>query len=139
MSNSNPGFSTPEAVEAAFYAAFCSCDLKAMNMVWGRTEVICIHPGSTALVGRNVVLRSWRNILMDAEPPHLHIEVISRIVCDKLAVHVVEEHIMPVAGAPGTTSVVLATNIYRHEEDGWRMLEHHASLPRTSQRLHTLQ
>ena len=139
MSTSDPAFSTPEAVEAAFYAAFCACDIQAMDMVWARTEVICIHPGSTALVGRNVVLRSWKNILMDAEPPHLHIEVISRIVSDKLAVHVVEEHIAPVAGAAGTTSVVLATNIYRHEEGGWRMLEHHASLPRTSQRQHTLQ
>jgi len=139
MSNSDPGFSTPEAVEAAFYAAFCACDIQAMDLVWARTEVICIHPGSTALVGRNVVLRSWKNILMDAEPPHLHIKVISRIVSDKLAVHVVEEHIAPVAGAAGITSVVLATNIYRHEEDGWRMLEHHASLPSTLQRLHTLQ
>lgn len=139
MNDSESGFSSPQAVEAAFYAAFCACDIQAMEMVWARTEVICIHPGSTALVGRNVVLRSWKNILMDAEPPHLHIEVISRIVSDKLAVHVVEEHITPVAGAAGTTSMVLATNIYRHEEDGWRMLEHHASLPRSSQRLHTLQ
>jgi len=139
MSESEAGFSTPEAVEAAFYAAFCTCDLQAMDMVWAKTEVICIHPGSTPLVGRNVVLRSWKNILMLAEPPHLHIEIISRIVCDKLAVHVVEEHITPGAGAAGTTSVVLATNIYRYEDDGWRMLEHHASMPRTSQRLHTLQ
>lgn len=139
MSDSEPRFSTPEAVETAFYAAFSACDMQAMDMVWARSEVICIHPGSTALVGRNVVLRSWKNILMDAEPPHLHIEVISRILHDKLAVHVVEEHIMPVAGAPGTTSMVLATNIYRHGDDGWRMLEHHASVPRSSQRLHTLQ
>jgi len=139
MNDSKAGFSTPEAVETAFYAAFADCDVQAMNAVWADDDVICIHPGSSALIGHDAVMRSWINILTDADPPNLHIEVISRIVCDKLAVHVVEEHIAPVAGAPGTTSVVLATNIYRHEDDGWRMLEHHASLPRSSQRFHTLQ
>jgi len=98
--------------------------------------VICIHPGSTALVGREVVMRSWSNILTGAEPPTLKVEVLNRIAGDELAVHVVEEHISSVTGSPEPTSVVLATNVYCLETDGWRLLEHHASMPRPIQTTH---
>jgi ketosteroid isomerase-like protein len=129
-------FSTSEIVEAAFYAAFANCDLKAMDAVWADAEVICIHPGSSALVGREVVMRSWTNILTNAEPPTLKVEVISRTVCNELAVHVVAEHITPETGSPEPASVVLATNVYCLEKDGWRLLEHHASMPRLKQTTH---
>ncbi|NNF96328.1 MAG: SnoaL-like domain-containing protein [Halobacteria archaeon] len=130
------GFSTPEAAEAAFYAAFANCDIQAMDAVWADTGVICIHPGSTALLGRDVVMRSWMNILTQADPPNLHIEVLSRTVSNDLAVHVVEEYIAPVNGSPESTSVVLATNVYCLEADGWRLLEHHASIPKPRQTTH---
>jgi ketosteroid isomerase-like protein len=139
MSDSEAGFSTPEAAEEAFYMAFADCDIQAMAKVWAMSEVICIHPGSTALVGYDAVMRSWTNILTNAEPPNMRIEVLSRYVSIDLAVHLVEEHIKPGEGTPGTTLVVLATNIYRREQDEWRILEHHASLPRSSQRQPTLQ
>lgn len=129
-------FSSSEETEAAFYAAFENCDLQAMDVVWADAEVICIHPGSTALVGRKVVMRSWSNILTNAEPPNLKVEVLSRTVNDELAVHVVEEHITPATGFPEPTSVVLATNVYCLEADGWRLLEHHASMPRPKQTTH---
>jgi len=125
-----PGFSSPEAAEAAFYAAFANCNVQAMDMVWANAEVVCIHPGSMALLGREAVMRSWINILSQAEPPNLHIELVSRTESDGLAIHVVEEHITPQTGSPEPTSVVLATNIYRLETSGWRLLEHHASTPR---------
>ncbi len=129
-------FSTSEAAETAFYAAFANCDVHAMDVVWANARVICIHPGSIALVGRDVVMRSWSNILTNAEPPTLKVEVLSRIVRDNLALHLVEEHITPVTGSPEPTSVVLATNIYCLETDGWRLLEHHASIPRPRQTTH---
>jgi len=131
-----PTFSSSEAAEAAFYAAFANCDLYAMDVVWADAEVICIHPGSSALIGRKVVMRSWSNILTNAEPPTLKVEVLSRILRDDLAVHVVEEHISPVTGSPEPTSVVLVTNVYCLEADGWRLLEHHASMPRPKQTTH---
>ncbi len=131
-----PTFSTSEATEAAFYAAFTNCDLQAMDVVWADAGVICIHPGSMALVGREVVMRSWSNILTGAEPPTLKVEVLSRIVRDDLAVHLVEEHITPVTGSHEPTSIVLATNVYCLETDGWRLLEHHASVPRPRQTTH---
>jgi len=134
--HNDSGFSTPEAAETAFYKAFADCDLQAMDAVWAEAEVICIHPGSTALLGREAVMRSWINILTQAEPPNLHIEVLSRTVANELAVHMVEEHITPVTGSPESTSVVLATNVYCLETNGWRLLEHHSSIPRPRQTTH---
>jgi len=131
-----PNFSSSEEAEAAFYAAFANCDLRAMDVVWADAEVICIHPGSTALVGRNIVMQSWSNILTNAEPPNLNVEVLSRTVRNELAVHVVEEQITPLTGSPESTSVVLATNVYCLEADGWYLLEHHASVPRPRQTTH---
>jgi ketosteroid isomerase-like protein len=139
MSNSKFDFSTPHDAETAFYTAFADCDVQAMDAVWADGDVICIHPGTSALIGHDTVMRSWINILTHAEPPNIHIEVVDRYVGTDLAVHVVVEHIRPASGATGLKAVVVATNIYRREEDGWRILEHHASVPSSSQRQQTLQ
>jgi uncharacterized protein (TIGR02246 family) len=125
--------STPQAAESAFYAAFSACDYKAMEAVWADDGVVCIHPGSSALLGRDAVMRSWSNMLLNAEPPNIRINVISRTAGNGLAVHVVEEHISSGYGDAASVSMVLATNVYRQEDDGWRLLEHHASVPRFPQ------
>jgi ketosteroid isomerase-like protein len=122
--------STPQAAEAAFYAAFAECDFKAMETVWAVEGVICIHPGSSVLHGRDAVMRSWANMLLNAEQPKIRVNVLSRTSSNGLAVHVVEEHITSGYGDTASVSLVLATNVYRDEGDGWRLLEHHASVPR---------
>ena len=139
MSNLQADFRTPQAVETAFYTAFTNCDVQAMDTVWAEGNVICIHPGSSALVGHEAVMRSWMHILTDAEPPNLHVLVLYRHVGTDLAMHVVEEQIIQNSGNTESTSVVLATNIYRNNINGWRMVEHHASLCKTARRRHTLQ
>jgi len=131
-----PNHATADAAEAAFYAAFVDCDIQAMKAVWADAEVICVHPGSSVLIGREVVMQSWSHILTNAEPPNLNIEVLSRTVCNELAVHVVEEHIASMTGSPEPASIVLATNVYSLEPDGWRLREHHASMSRPRQTTH---
>jgi ketosteroid isomerase-like protein len=123
-------FSTPESAESAFYAAFAECDYKAMENIWAEGDVICIHPGSSALLGRDAVMRSWANMLLNAEAPSIRVNVLSRISGKGLAVHVVEEHITSGYGDAASVSMVLATNVYREYSEGWRLLEHHASVPR---------
>jgi uncharacterized protein (TIGR02246 family) len=129
------GFSSPEAAEAAFYFAFAACDLEAMNDVWATDGVVCIHPGSDALLGRESIMRSWAEILVNAELPSLRTQVLSRTVSNDLAVHVVEESIAPRGKSSEIISIVLATNVYRRDENGWKLLEHHASAPMARQRL----
>lgn len=123
-------FPTSDAAEAAFYTAFADCDYTAMDAVWASEGGICIHPGSPVLFGRDVVMRSWANILVHSEPPTIRIKLVSRTVSEELAVHVVEEHIAPADSDSAAAAVVQATNVYRREADGWRLLEHHASIAR---------
>lgn len=48
----------------AFYLAFESKDYAAMDHLWSEArDVICIHPGWNALIGRPMVMESWRAIL----------------------------------------------------------------------------
>ena len=123
-------FSTPQGAEDAFYAAFAECDYKAMETIWALDDIVCIHPGSSALIGRGAVMRSWANMLLNAEPPMIRINVLSRITGNDLVVHVVEEHITSGYGDTASVSLVQATNVYRKEGGEWRLLEHHASMPR---------
>src|SRR5262245_5599596 len=59
---------------AAFYAAFGTRDIKAMEDVWSRDQpVSCIHPGWPVVHGRTEVMASWSGILANRNAP--------RIVC----------------------------------------------------------
>ena len=52
------------ALNQAFYRAFTNRDAAAMEALWAETlPVSCIHPGWTALFGRDAVLTSWRDVL----------------------------------------------------------------------------
>lgn len=57
-----------EFANEAFYLAFEAKDFAAMDHLWSHDhDVICIHPGWPALIGRKAVVESWRSIL---ENPH---------------------------------------------------------------------
>ena len=125
MKSSLSIFATPDDTEAAFYSAFSRCDHSAMGSVWADDEVICVHPGSQAIVGYAAVMRSWSHIFSNAELPDIKMHVIQRTVNETLAVHVVEERI---ATGASTSALVLATNVYYKLESGWLMVEHHGSI-----------
>jgi len=44
-------------------------------------------------------------------------------------VHLVNERIAQSHHPDAPASLIIATNIYIRQKNGWRMLEHHASLP----------
>lgn len=47
----------------AFYISFNNKDLDAMDRLWARhTPPVCIHPGWSALMNRNEIMQSWRDI-----------------------------------------------------------------------------
>ena len=56
-------FSTPEAAETAFYAAFEARSLDAMMAVWsGDDGIACIHPLAAPLNGRAAVATGWHSM-----------------------------------------------------------------------------
>lgn len=105
----------------AFYEAFAGGDVAAMDALWAEhAAVACVHPGHDVLVGRDVVMRSWRGILAGGGAPG--------IGCDR-----------PVAAVYGDAGFVtchevlgdarlVATNVFVRESGRWRMV-HHQSGP----------
>ena len=124
-------FATPEATEDMFYRAFRGCDLAAMSRVWADKGVVCVHPGSDVLIGRDAVMQSWAKILTNAAVPTITVNVLSKTVQDGMAVHLVEEYISPGGSRKSAASVVIATNIYQRGDYGWRIIEHHGTAPFT--------
>ena len=139
IKTSKSGYASADEVEAAFYDAFGRCDLEAMQTLWADRDAVCVHPGAEPVVGHEAVVRSWGMIFKGAESPEVRINVMRRIGCEDMAVHILEEHIRS-PGAAGQEAVVFVTNVYRRDDRGWLMVEHHASLiPLRRERGRTLQ
>ena len=109
------------AVNLEFYRAFGTANFPAMDALWARrAQVLCLHPGWPALVGRDAVMASWSE-LFDSERGEF------RILChdervflyDGFAVVLCEEEV------PGGT--LAATNLFVCEDGAWRLVHHQAS------------
>lgn len=126
-------FSSPEAAEEAFYRALQKSDLDLMMAVWDEDENIsCVHPGGQRLEGHAAVRQSWELIFAHATGMVIHLSDESRYDDQNLTVHVVHEQIrLGKEGQPQPP--VIATNVYRLTDSGWRMVLHHASPTRPSQ------
>ncbi len=124
---SNPGYNTPQQVEAAFYRAFEAGDLAAMMQVWdAAADICCIHPMGKALTGPAQVSEGWASIFSSGQSLEFTLESLHWRVEGDLAVSVLYEHIR-VRGETRPRPPMLATNVYRRRPDGWRMWLHHAS------------
>ena len=120
-------FETPEEAEDAFYRAFQNRDAAAMMQVWAEDEgIVCIHPTVSRLEGPAVIGRRWQNIFEHSPEMEFTISDATRTREGNIAVHVVYEHIRLQKNERHQAPVV-ATNIYRLTDKGWRMILHHAS------------
>lgn len=121
---------TPEAAESAFYTAFAQLDGDRMREVWAASAaVFCVHPGGPLISGHEDVIASWLEIFASAAPPQMAHRLVNSYVQDGMAVHLVEERIRPSGEASQSAALVLATNVYRRTDAGWRLFSHHASTP----------
>ena len=132
MSNNKLVFSSPEAAEEAFYRALHKSDLDLMMAVWDEDENIsCVHPGGQRLDGRAAVRQSWEQIFAHSPGMEFRLTDESRFDDQNLTVHVVHEHIR-LGKDKDYQPPVIATNVYRMTENGWRMVMHHASATRSN-------
>lgn len=136
MKTSKLTLKSPDEVEAVFYEAFIHCDPEVMAGLWADEDVICVHPGSGAIVDYRSIVRSWVNIFSDVRRTELKYTVINAVSANDLAVHVVAEEML---SSGMVTAIVLATNVYRKFNAGWLMIEHHASLMQSLSNGQTLQ
>lgn len=118
-------WSRPDPAEAilraneAFYAAFVTRDMGAMDGIWSRRDdVTCIHPGWNALTSREDVIASWEAILSNPAQPRIVGGGARVMVAGETAIVICREF---VAGAP-----LIATNVFIREDERWRLFHHQA-------------
>ena len=127
----------PTAVEASilhandgFYRAFSEGDYAAMSRVWAaEAPLSCVHPGLPAIVGRDAVLQSWRQILDESAPFEMR--------CDHVQINLLGDSAIVTCyeGNGHQPAHLAATNVFVLEDSEWRMVHHHAGpLARTINR-----
>jgi ketosteroid isomerase-like protein len=105
----------------AFYVAFTTRDLDAMNDLWAHNvPVTCVHPGWNVVAGRDAVLESWRAILANPESPE--------ITCRQATAHVLGDVAYVVCFETIETSHLVATNVFVREDGAWRLVHHQAGI-----------
>jgi len=103
----------------AFYRAFASLDLELMADVWAReTEVRCLHPGAHPILGRELVLASWREIFANSESGSISFHVREATMAGGLGIVCCFEVVNGHFG--------VATNLFVREGSLWRMIHHQA-------------
>ncbi len=129
------------SANAAFYDAFEAADIDLMNAIWldgpRADDVVCVHPGSPPLRGRDAVLRSWSMVM--ANTPYIQFVLTDVAVTleGDIAVVSCAENILtgmpesteslPAAAAGLAGGRIVATNIFKLTSVGWRLWVHHAS------------
>ncbi len=103
----------------AFYTAFATRDMAMMKEVWAlEAPICCIHPGWAPLLGRRAVIESWAAILSD--PGALD------IACGDAQVSQHGQSAVVVCREMLPQGQLLASNLFVHEKDAWRLVHHHA-------------
>lgn len=102
-----------------FYRAFGRGDYAAMDAIWARrAAVLCLHPGWTAIEGREAVMESWRRVLSDPD---------FRITCHDERAHLYGDIAIVLCEEELSGGVLAATNVFIREDGAWRMIHHQAS------------
>lgn len=118
---------TADDVEAAFYEALQSADIEKLMACWAdEDEIVCVHPGGPRLVGMAAIRAAFdamfANGSIRAWP-----EAVRKIESLASSVHNVRERIEVLTDEGPREAYVIATNVYHHMAQGWRMVAHHAS------------
>lgn len=109
-----------EFANEAFYLAFEAKDFDAMSHVWCEEgEPVCVHPGWPALVGRDAILSSWRNIL--SNPNQGHVSFVDPVVSP-----ISESSAAVVCYEKAGDQIMVATNVFKVEQGRPRLYIHQA-------------
>lgn len=104
---------------ARFYAAFSKSDADAMEALWARSaSVACIHPGGPVLRNRQEIIESWRGIFASGSV---------NVRCVQPEVFLNGETALVTCFEFVGEHVLLASNLFVHEDGDWKMIHHHAA------------
>ncbi|MFQ5481630.1 MAG: YybH family protein [Nitrospinaceae bacterium] len=128
--SSNP-MTDQEAAQAAnqgFYDAFNAQDLKRMQEVWQEGEqAVCIHPGWPVLKGSPAILKSWKDIFEHTDHMEIRLTRLTVLAAGEMAWISCQENLFSINPQGVQKSAVHATNLFRRQGGGWKMILHHAA------------
>jgi len=115
-------------VNERFYKALEELDLATMDRLWLHEGwVRCVHPGWDAVVGWEAVRQSWARIFANTAWMRVTATDVELARFGDVGLVACAENITTQSEAAVGVAVALATNLYRHTADGWRLIHHHAS------------
>ena len=111
-----------------FYKAFNARDLSAMKGIWSSHQnVTCVHPGWSPLNGFEPIIDSWQGIFKNSGNMDIQISDINMLTSNDLAWVSCVEKLYTIASHGVLASKVFSTNLFKLNQDGWKMIMHHAS------------
>ncbi|QIY63910.1 nuclear transport factor 2 family protein [Streptomyces sp. RPA4-2] len=137
-----------ELANTAFYEALERGDFEELSSLWlapldivadnvggEDAQVSCVHPGWPVLNGRGEVLRSYALIMANTEYIQFFLTDVHVSVGGDTALVTCTENILSGGPAPDDSDelgplvgqLVVATNVFRRTDDGWKLWSHHAS------------
>ena len=109
-------------VNEAFYLAFESKDIAAMENIWADQEdLYCLHPGWHPLTGRKDIIESWTRILTNTAQPQISFDSPQYLQISDNSVAVICFERSPQQN-------MIATNIYRKSSDRFQMILHQSGI-----------
>ncbi|MFF8902799.1 nuclear transport factor 2 family protein [Streptomyces lydicus] len=123
-----------EQANTTLYETIERGDHEALAELWLDGQVSVVHPGWPVLRGRGEVLRSYALIMANTEYIQFFLTDVEIDVIGDTALVTCTENILSGGPAEDDGSVgpligqlVVATNVFRRTEDGWRVWSHHGS------------
>jgi ketosteroid isomerase-like protein len=125
---------SPDDVEAAFYDALNHADLDRLMACWAEDDdIVCVPPGGPRLVGAGAIRQLFEEIFAHGQ---LQVQTVAVHKMQTLAsaTYSTLERVQVQTQDGLRHAVVIATSVYHHTPQGWRLVLHHAS-PGTPQEL----
>jgi ketosteroid isomerase-like protein len=127
-SKPTPLLASADDAEAQFYEALQAADLDALMGIWAdEDEVACVLPGGPRVVGLAAIRQVCEDLFSANGPLHVVPQQVRRLALGGCAVHHVTERLQIDTPRGAQAAYILATNVYVHTAQGWRMVAHHAS------------
>lgn len=115
---------TPQDAEDAYYDALEEGSLDGVMAVWSDADdVACLLPMAPLVRGRQAVQDIYAHLFGAAPGVALSVTHLDWVETADMAIHHVEEHVQDTPGGRPAPPFH-ATNIYRREADGWRLMTH---------------
>jgi ketosteroid isomerase-like protein len=121
-----------EVVNQAFYQAFETADLDAMQDLWlDDPKTLCVHPGALPVRGTGAINRSWALIMANTPYIQFFLTDVEVSVIEDVASVTCTENVLTGDETTGPDAFggakAVATNVFVRRPEGWRLWIHHAS------------